>query len=467
MKVNILLLFLLFNISYGYIPLVLNKIYLQVLTNDSNTDIEINETIRQKLDDLEEYNDLPLNNSELNLLNQSYIKTKNINSTQYTVELYLGSNKQIFRLLLSTSDDFLTVSSINCKLCNVSNKYNSALSKTNKKLDKKNYKSNFNKSFNYEIFQDSIHIPSESIKNDIIQKNNINISSLYFKVIELDSSGFLNSDLIDGILSLKYSSKSEIQKNNFIRELYNERIISSPSFSIIITSTNINRLYLGDIMKNEYVRYYLNSSMNKGECKIIDDNWRCRLSHIEYNALRYNHWEQQIFTDYSILTFNLKENKLTIPEYYYDLIVVGYRYVTRKVGDTYVTSKESNKWCRTYGGIIYCSCSPEKDNFGILTFHFENNSTLDLDLREFVYYDKKPFIYKCKVDIVLSKKKEFIVGLKGFNNTILSFNMEDKKIKFFHKKKFDKPYKKIKIIIFIICIILLIIANYIKIVYKI
>ena len=155
MKVSILLLFLLFNISYGYIPLVLNKIYLQVLTNDSNTDIEINETIKQKLDNLEEYNDLPLNNSELNLLNQSYIQTKNINSTQYTVELYLGSNKQIFRLLLSTSDDFLTVSSINCKLCNVSNKYNSALSKTNKKLDKKNYKSNFNKSFNYEIFQDS------------------------------------------------------------------------------------------------------------------------------------------------------------------------------------------------------------------------------------------------------------------------------------------------------------------------
>ena len=59
MKVNILLLFLLFNISYGYIPLVLNKIYLQVLTNDSNTDIEINETIKKKLDNLEEYNDLP------------------------------------------------------------------------------------------------------------------------------------------------------------------------------------------------------------------------------------------------------------------------------------------------------------------------------------------------------------------------------------------------------------------------
>ena len=57
MKVNILLLFLLFNISYGYYPLVLNKIYLQVLTNYSNTNI--NETIKQRLDNLEEYNYLP------------------------------------------------------------------------------------------------------------------------------------------------------------------------------------------------------------------------------------------------------------------------------------------------------------------------------------------------------------------------------------------------------------------------
>ena len=65
---------------------------------------------------------------------------------------------------------------------------------------------------------------------------------------------------------------SIIPNNNFILELYNEGKISSPSFSIIITSSNVNRLYLGNIMKNEYVKNYVNSSMNKGACSIIDNS---------------------------------------------------------------------------------------------------------------------------------------------------------------------------------------------------
>ena len=132
------------------------------------------------------------------------------------------------------------------------------------------------------------------------KKKNINISKLYLKVIELDHSGFLNSNLVDGILSLNYNKKSEIPNKNFIRELIKEKIISSPSFSIIITSSNINRLYLGDIMNNNYIRNYLNSSMNKGECKIIDYNWQCRLTKIEYNDL--NSYNRYLRYDNSILT---------------------------------------------------------------------------------------------------------------------------------------------------------------------
>jgi hypothetical protein len=108
------------------------------------------------------------------------------------------------------------------------------------------------------------------------------MNKFLFKVLESDSSGFLNSDLIDGILSLSYNNNSQIPNNNFIMELYNEGLISSPSFSIIITSSNVNRLYLGDIMKNEYVKNYVNSSMNKGECKIIDNDWKCQIDYLEY-----------------------------------------------------------------------------------------------------------------------------------------------------------------------------------------
>jgi hypothetical protein len=184
--------------------------------------------------------------------------------------------------LLSTFDDNNTISSINCNSCNVSNKYNSTLSNINTNLTDIIYGDFLNQEISYKIFIDSCSILSHSKKNGIIEKINLNMDNFLFKVLESDSSGFLNSDLIDGILSLSYNNNSQIPNNNFIMELYNEGKISSPSFSIIITSSNVNRLYLGDIMKNEYVKNYVNSSMNKGECKIIDNDWKCQIDYLEY-----------------------------------------------------------------------------------------------------------------------------------------------------------------------------------------
>ena len=381
---KIFLLFLLSKITFSYYSLKLNKIYFQTSSNDYNNNNKgTNETIKKLIKNLEDYTDLPLNNSELNLINQFFIQTKNIYSEQYYITFKIGSNKKSFRLLLSTNDDFLTVSSTNCTSCNVSNKYNSIFSDSAFKLYKKLNQPDCNKTFNYDFFNDLIYIPLESIENGKIQKKNINISKLYFKVIELDSSGFLNSNLVDGILSLNYNKKSEIPNKNFIRELIKEKIISSPSFSIIITSSNINRLYLGDIMNNNYIRNYLNSSMNKGECKIIDYNWQCRLTKIKYND-KYPTCSHLKY-DNSILTFNLKENKLTIPNKYYDLIVRGYHYKERH--------KEYYKYCKMYGEIMYCTCY-NKNNFGIVTFHFDKDSKLDINLQDYVYFNKTAYFYK-------------------------------------------------------------------------
>ena len=137
MKSNIFI--FLFNISLvlSYYSLKLNKIYLPQLSNTGTVTIN-NETIKnlteEELEDLEEYIDLPLNTSEMNILNESYIKTKNIKSELYTIDSYIGSSKQFFRLLLSTFDNYTQVASINCKSCNVSNKYNSSLSNNNIEL---------------------------------------------------------------------------------------------------------------------------------------------------------------------------------------------------------------------------------------------------------------------------------------------------------------------------------------------
>jgi hypothetical protein len=172
--------------------------------------------------------------------------------------------------------------------------------------------------------------------------------------------------------------------------------------------------------------------LNKGECSIIDNNWKCKLKQLEYNALIFVQHDNIKYYSNSSVSFNIKENKLIIPSKYYDLIVRSYKMVKRK--NSYIRHREYNKYCRTFEEIIYCSCY-SKDDFGIVTFHFGKNSKLDIDLRDYVSYNKSAFFYKCRTDIILSKNNEFVVGLRGLNNTILSFNMKEKKIKFFHLKK--------------------------------
>ena len=104
----------------------------------------------------------------------------------------------------------------------------------------------------------------------------------------MNQTGFINSYIIDGILSLSYNNISQIPNNNFIKELYKEGKILSPSFSIIITLSNMNRLYLGDIMKNDYIKKYINTSMNKGEWVIINNKCQYKLESVGYIDFIYS-----------------------------------------------------------------------------------------------------------------------------------------------------------------------------------
>ena len=459
-KVMKAILFLQINLSltFCYYSLKLNKInhilfYNSSLgNNETSKNFENKEDLKDYIENLEEYIDLPIDYSELNSLNDSYIITKNLNFKYYSALIKLGSNKQKFRLVLSTLDNFTKVSSKNCSNCNVFNKYSSILSNSSKKL---NYSNNFNPDFHSEIFQDSCSFQTESIKNEIKIKSNKTISKFNFEVIESDSSGFLNSDLIDGILSLKYySNNSEIPNYNFIYELYKNGIISSPSFSIIITSSNINRFYLGDILKNPFIKKNFISSTNLGQCEIIDNDWACKLSTIEYNDLSYRKWQWKSFSDNSTVIFDIKNNFLTIPVKYYTYLILGY---TKKRIGKRAYEKIYNKMCYPYNGNLYCSCE-DKNDFGIATFHFGFNSKLEIDLRDYVTYNENfPLQFKCKIDVYLTKYNKFIIGAKGLNNTLLSFNMNEKKIVFFHKIKNNNSFKLRTIILILLTFMILII----------
>ena len=118
---EILFLIILFNlcISFDYYSLKLNKIYHPQLINinEANENITLNNITKGQFEELDEYNELQKKISEFNELNESYIETKNINSELYTIDSYIGYNKQYFRLLLSTFDDYTTIASKNCEAC--------------------------------------------------------------------------------------------------------------------------------------------------------------------------------------------------------------------------------------------------------------------------------------------------------------------------------------------------------------
>ena len=466
MDIKLLIIILIINnlyITSCYYSVKLNKIYLPVLPNNNSNIEEVNSTFYEHIQNSYDYNDLPMNYSELDIINDSFIETDNIKLVSYTASLYIGSNNQFFKLVLSTFDYYTTLASINCINCKVLNKYNAFLSNTS--LEQITDASLIDENFKSKIIQDQCLIPSYFIQDKKKFNNKLKISKLNFQVIDNDLSGFLNSNLTDGILALNYINNTEIPNNNFIMELYKEGYISSPAFSIIITSSNINRLYFGDIMKNEYVKNYLinNYDMNKGECPIIENenNWVCKLHYIEYNALRYENWEKHSELSRSLVKFDIKENKLVIPDKYYLLIVIGYKTEKKKIGKRYYTKTIYNKQCMiNTEGYIVCNCK-DLDDFGIVSFYFKDGYKLDIDLRDYAHYDENA-MYKCRIDISLSFNNEFIVGLKGLNNTILSFDMKEKKINFFHKKK-ENGFTDYSVIFYIIIIIMIVLSSMIKI----
>ena len=213
-------------------------------------------------------------------------------------------------------------------------------------------------------------------------------------------------------------------------------------------------------MKNDYIKNYVYNSLIKGECEIIDDKWQCQTINLFYTGSR----EYGRINSSSLVKFNLKENKLIIPAYYYYYLIIGLHYVPGKEGNFNNGPIPHKQECYLFPGeinYIYCTCPKGKDSFGVISLFFKDFSRLDIDLRDYVYYDKSGFVYKCRINVILSKENEFIIGLKGLNNTIFNFNLDDKKIEFFHRKKDDNSVG-----LFIIIWVFAIIAFLFYLIYK-
>ena len=88
----IILILYFFNIGTCYYSVKLNKIYLPSLPNNNSKVEQENSTFYEHIQNSYDYNDLPMNYSELDIIKDSFTETDNLKLELYSVSLYLGSN---------------------------------------------------------------------------------------------------------------------------------------------------------------------------------------------------------------------------------------------------------------------------------------------------------------------------------------------------------------------------------------
>ena len=161
----------------------LDEIYLQSLPNNDPNLVKDNSSFQENIKNLYELNDIPLNYSELDSFNESFIEVDNVKFELYTTSMLIGSNNQLFKLLLSTLDDYTTIASINCSGCRTSNKFNSLLSNTSISIAKQGDVSFIDLDFESAIFQDQFIFQTNYIQNGNKFRNSVKLEKLNFKVI--------------------------------------------------------------------------------------------------------------------------------------------------------------------------------------------------------------------------------------------------------------------------------------------
>ena len=74
--------------------------------------------------------------------------------------------------------------------------------------------------------------------------------------------------------------------------------------------------------------------MSIPQCKIIDNEWKCRINYLKYVDFKYRKSSHTKWA-YSTVKFDLKEKKLKIPYFYHTiLVIIGYRYIRYKCGES-------------------------------------------------------------------------------------------------------------------------------------
>lgn len=344
---------------------------------------------------------------------QSYasLPISNYWNIQYYGYIYLGSNKMRMTVVYDTGSNLLWVPSPLCTSCRVySTKYDAQLSTTAKYTNEK-------KNISY-----ALGFVSGDVIEDTISINDGEASIDSFRFVLANEERDLNGTIPDGVLGLGISTENNTH-NSLVYSLFQNSLISSPSFSFYLTdSKKESRLFIGDISYNSYIqKLFRETTLHM--CVVPQDTqyWACDLLTV---TLSINSTNNISFTSQSKVLFDSGTSYIIMPTQEYNSIM-GFL----------VTRNNSSNICGlTPENQIACQCN-STHHFGSITLDFGNKSYFNINLEDIIDYFPTEN-YQCVFQIIVSDKlnNTWILGDSALRSTLITFNMDKRSIQWIKMK---------------------------------
>jgi len=359
---------------------------------------------RKKLQNNKNNTDItqPLNNETISKF--TVVELSNYKDVQYIGDIYIGTPSTQLSVIFDTGSNILWVPSSDCINCiKKANKYNSKLSSTSRET-------NITKSINYAIGFVEGNLCYDTVS--LNQNKNFKVNDLLF--LNVNDEQNLTGTVGDGVFGLGIYNEDNPQIS-FIDSLYNQKQINEPAFSFYLMGVkNISKLYIGDILKNEYVVNFFKNKIN--EC-FVDSKalyWECIAKEGIIISNKDKTKEKISYTNASFI-FDTGSSYTMIPKNDFDVI---FNFL----------NLEHNCILNKYNELL-CQCNDQKD-FGKLEIIFDKNNKFVINFEKMINIVSGN--YKCHFQIV----KEYydlsfwVLGDSALRGNLISFNLYERKISF-------------------------------------
>jgi hypothetical protein len=246
-----------------------------------------------------------------------------------------------------------------------------------------------------------------------------------YKLIAVYKEKYLFKTIFDGIVGLGINDEGDIN-NSLIKLLYEQNKISKPSFSFYLFSNNntndISRLYIGDILENDYIYNLFKDKINY--CYLPDKNeyWLCQSNTLKFelkeNNTNSNSSKTKVVTSKSRVIFYTGTSFTNIPKNDSQYIM---DYFNNTLGKNCFITKYQQ---------IFCECNSDKE-FGNIKIYFDENNYYQINFEDLIKYNKS-FRYQCHFQMLVNKIDfgSWVIGDSSLRSSLITFNMQERKISF-------------------------------------